>query len=155
VNDRLPFVRTGEGDYRLDLSNEERDVLRSLPTQLRQLLADDDPALIRLFPTAYSEDPEREEEYRRLMKEELLARRLESLTVVEETVDADRLSEEQLNVWMRVINDLRLVLGTILDVSEDEDPEELDADDPRAPMRGLYWYLSMLLQAAIEALDDA
>ena len=152
--DGRPLIRTADGDYQLRLSAEERDVLRSLPAQLRQLLDDDDPALVRLFPTAYSEDPEREDEYRRLMKDELLARRLESLAVVEETVDAERLTEEQLNVWMRVINDLRLVLGTILDVSEDEDPAELDADDPQAPMRGLYWYLSMLLQAAIEALED-
>jgi hypothetical protein len=152
---RQPVTRTRDGDYRLRLSAEERDVLRSLPSQLRQLLDNDDPALMRLFPPAYSEDPEHEVEYRRLMKDELLNRRLESLALVEETVDAERLTEEQLHVWMRVINDLRLVLGTMLDVQEDDDPEEIDPQAPEAPMLGLYWYLSALLQTIIEALDYA
>ena len=150
-----PVTRTAEGAFRVDLSADERTLLGSLPGQLRQLLDLDDPSVARLFPPAYAEDPDREQEYRRLMKDELLERRLESLALVEATVDAERLTEEELNVWMRVINDLRLVLGTILDVSEDDDPEELAPDDPQASMRGLYWYLSMLLQAAIEALDDA
>jgi hypothetical protein len=153
VLDGRPVVRTGDGDYQLRLSAQERDVLRSLPSQLRQLLQSDDPALLRLFPPAYAEDPDREDEYRRLMKEELLSRRLEALAVFEETVDAKRLNEEQLNVWMRVINDLRLVFGTILDVSEDEDPDSFSDDDPQAAMRSLYWYLAVLLESSIEALQ--
>jgi hypothetical protein len=88
------------------------------------------------------------------MKDELLSRRLEALALLEETAMAERLNEEQLNVWMRVINDVRLVVGTMLDVQEDDDRGAIDPDDPQAPMLGLYWYLSMLLESIIEALES-
>ncbi|HWW53756.1 MAG TPA: DUF2017 family protein, partial [Acidimicrobiales bacterium] len=100
------MTRTAEGDFLIDLSVDERKMLRSLPGQLRDLLDTDDPAVARLFPPAYSEDPEREDEYRRLMKDELLSRRLEALALLEDTAMADRLTEEQVLVWMRVINDV-------------------------------------------------
>jgi hypothetical protein len=149
-----PVKRTADGVFLIDLSDEERTMLRSLPGQLRDLLDTDDPAIVRLFPPAYSDDPEREDEYRRLMKDELLSRRLEALALLEETAGADRLTEEQLLVWMRVINDLRLVVGTMLDVKEDDDLDTIDPDDPQAPMRGLYWYLSALQHSIIEALES-
>jgi hypothetical protein len=154
VVDYGPVKRTADGVFLIDLSDEERTMLRSLPGQLRDLLDTNDPAIARLFPPAYSDDPEREDEYRRLMKDELLSRRLEALALLEETAGADRLTEEQLLVWMRVINDLRLVVGTMLDVKEDDDPDTIDPDDPQAPMRVLYWYLSALLQSIIEALES-
>ena len=128
-------------------------MLKSLPAQLRELLDTDDPAVTRLFPPAYSEDPEREDEYRRLMKDELLSRRLEALALLEDTAMADRLTEEQVLVWMRVINDVRLVVGTMLDVKEDDDRDLLNRNDPQAPMFGLYWYLSALLESIIEAVE--
>ena len=148
-----PISRSGDGTFQVRLSNEERALLRSLPGQLRELLDTDDPAISRLFPPAYSEDPDRESEYQRLMKDELLGRRLEALALLEETLDARVLAEEQLLVWMRVINDFRLVLGTMLDVGEDDDPTDIDTDDPQAPVRAAYWYLGGLLQAILEALD--
>ena len=148
-----PVTRTSEGAFRVDLSADERTLLGSLPGQLRQLLDLDDPSVARLFPPAYAEDPDREQEYRRLMKDELLSRRLEALATLEETLDVPMLSEEQILIWMRVINDFRLVLGTMLDVNEDDDPGEIDAADPQASMRAVYWYLGGLLQAILEALD--
>ena len=44
--------RTRKGTFALNIPREERDALRSLPGQLRDLLATDDPALERLFPPA-------------------------------------------------------------------------------------------------------
>ena len=55
---------------------------------------------------------------------------------------------------MKVINDLRLVLGTTLDVHEDDDPaQQLDDEDPQAPLRAMYWFLSYLLESTIDALS--
>src|SRR5205823_1081916 len=48
-------VRTRKGDFELRLPAGERDILRSLPGQLRELLTTDDPALERLFPPAYKD----------------------------------------------------------------------------------------------------
>jgi len=153
---RGPITRNRDGSYRIKLGADERELLRTLPAQLREMLTTDDPSLHRLFPPAYLENVERDDEYQRLMREELISRRVESLTLVEETAGADRLTEEQLTAWMKVINDLRLVLGTRLDVREDDDPTEpLDPDDPMTAVRGLYWFLSYLLEAAVDALSGA
>ena len=142
------------GALKLRLRAEERDLLRRLPGQLRELLSDapDDPALERLFPPAYASDPEHEEEYRRLMGDELRSRHLAALAVLEETVDADRLTAEQAAGWLAALNDLRLVLGTRLDVSEEMLGDDVDPEDPDAPALALYGYLSWLQDQVVEAL---
>jgi hypothetical protein len=113
--------RTRRGDFfELRLPDEERTVIRSLVGQMNELLAEDaDPGLRRLYPTAYAEDAELDQEYHRLVHDDLLARRLAAFEVVEQTLAADRVDEEQLVAWMSAVNDIRLVIGTKLDVSED------------------------------------
>ena len=51
-------------------------------------------------------------------------------------------------------NDLRLVLGTRLDVSEDDDPW-VDPDDPDAGALIAYGYLGELLEASVRALTGS
>ena len=147
--------RTRRGDFEVRLPDEERALLRDLVPQLRALLDNDlsEPSLRRLFPTAYPEDPERDQEYRQLVGDELLERRRAALDTLLATVDATKLSEEELTAWMGSVNDLRLVLGTRLDVSEDMDPA-LDLDDPDAPLLALYGYLGFLLESIVEALAE-
>ena len=152
VLDRRRVKRTRAGSFQLRLPPEERDLLRTLPGQLRELLETDDPSLRRLFPPAYVDEPELEEEYRRLMADDLVRRRQAALDIVEETIDAEQVDEEQLTAWMGAINDLRLVLGTRLDVSEDMDIEALEDDDPLTPAFALYGYLGWLQEQIVAAL---
>jgi hypothetical protein len=149
--------RTRKGEFRLRLPAAERDALRAMPDQLRTLLVQSpgDPTLHRLFPTAYQDDPELEEEYRGLMRDDLLEQHLSSLRVMEETVDADRLTEEQAVAWLSALNDLRLVLGTRLDVTEDTYGEEIEERDPRFPSLAMYSYLGYLEEQLVEALSSA
>jgi hypothetical protein len=145
--------RTRRGDFELRLPAEERAVLEALVPQLRQLLDGDlaDPSLRRLFPTAYAEDPERDREYHALVRDELADRRRATVDTLLATLDEPRLTEEQLTAWMGAVNDLRLVLGTRLDVSEETELPD-DPDDPDAPMLALYGYLGFLLEDIVEAL---
>ena len=143
--------RDGSGGYRLRLPAEERDVLRGLPAQLRELLQTSDPSLKRLFPPAY-DDTEADDEYGELVRGDLLEGKLAALEVVEQTVDADRLTEEQLEAWLGALESLRLVLGTKLDVSEATYEQEVDPHDASAPVLALYGYLSWLQEQAVEAL---
>jgi hypothetical protein len=53
---------------------------------------------------------------------------------------------------MTALNQLRLVLGTRLDVSE-EDPPFPDPDDPTAALHEVYHYLGVLLEAVLDALE--
>jgi hypothetical protein len=147
--------RSRDGSYAVSLETWERDLLRTLPAQLRDLLETDDPALERLYPPAYVDDDERNDEYQRLMRGDLEARRRSSIDVMEATIDATRLEEEQLVAWMGAVNDLRLVLGTRLDVTEDPLEEQVDEDDPRAPAFALYGYLGYLQETVVQALSSA
>jgi uncharacterized protein DUF2017 len=150
--ERSGVHRTRRGDFRVRLSAAERDLLRSLPGQLRELLETDDPSLERLFPPAYPDDPQREDEFRGLVRGELLAGKRDALRVVEETADADRLTEEQITAWLGALNDLRLVLGTRLDVTEELSERGLPDDDPRAASFAVYGYLGWLEEQVVVAL---
>jgi hypothetical protein len=147
--------RTRSGVFELRLSPEERDVLRGLPAQMRDALelGNNDPAVARLNPSACLDDAEVDAEYQQMMAGDLNTGRLQALDAFEATVDATRLDEDEALAWMRAINDVRLLLGTRLDVSEDPGKRHVDADDPRAPGFALYDYLSLLTQELVEALD--
>ena len=110
----------------------------------------EDPAARRLFPPAYEADQEAEDDYRRIMREELMAGRREALRILEDTVDRERLSEGELDAWVGALNDVRLVLGTRLGVTEELYEAELDARDPRARETALYLYLTWLQEQLVE-----
>jgi hypothetical protein len=153
LRDDRRIERTRQGEIRLRLPRAERDLLRHLRAELGQLLdsAPDDPSLRRLFPPAYDDEAD-EAEYRRLMHDDLTAGRRRALEVVEETANRDRLSAEEAEAWLTALNDLRLVLGTRLDVREDTLLDALDPHDPRAPDLSVYAYLSWLQEQLVEAL---
>jgi hypothetical protein len=72
---------------------------------------------------------------------------------MERTIDALRVSEEEILAWLSALNDLRLVLGTKLGATEDTDPEDIAEDDPLAPSYALYHYLGWLEEQVVEALN--
>jgi hypothetical protein len=151
---RRRVSRTRRGTYAIRLPGPERELLADLVEQLRELLVvtTDDPSVRRLFPAAYHEDPERDREYQQLVRDELLERRLSALAVVEATAFADELDEDQLTGWLTALNDLRLVLGTRLDVTEDQ--ADIPEDHPDAPAMAVYGYLSVLLGDVVDALAE-
>ena len=121
-------------------------MIGALVSQLREVLNDpDDPGTRRLFPSAYPDDPERDLEYSLLAHSELTDRRLAAIEVVEQTLDATNISDEQHAAWIQSVNAVRLILGTRLDVDEEEELE-IDSDDPDAPLRQYYAYLGWVLE---------
>jgi hypothetical protein len=149
---RRPAIRwdRSAGAFRLNLGPELQQILTQLMTQLQELLEDPGaPVLHRLFPPAYSDpsDVALQDEYRRLMMEELVDRRRAECQVLLDTVERPTLSEEELMAWVRTINSLRLALGTYLDVSEDDVP-----GPPQSAEESAYQWLSLLLEEAVDAL---
>ena len=151
---RSQVERMPSGEYFLRLTPEERDLLRALPGQLRELLGSDDPSLRRLSPPAYPDDARQEAEYRELVGEDLDAQRRRALDVMESTIDADRLDEEQITAWLAALNDLRLVLGTRLDVSEEIYERGIPKRDPREQALAVYFYLGWLEEQVVAALSS-
>jgi hypothetical protein len=148
-----PIERTRTGEYRVRLNDDERDLLRSLAGELEELLgADpDDPSLKRLRPPAYEDDDEGEREFRALMGSELDEGRFESLRTLVDTAGRERLDAGELDRWLAALNDLRLVLGTRLDVPEDVFGAGFDPGAPNAYELAVYAFLTWLQEAAVEA----
>jgi hypothetical protein len=151
-----PIERAADGDFRVHLGPEERDLLRRLTAELEELLAvePEDPSLRRLRPRAY-EDEQVEREYRSLMGSELESLRLENLRALAETAGRDRLEAGELDRWLAALNDLRLVLGTRLDVGEDEFADGFDPNAPHAYELAVYAFLTWLQESAVEASASA
>ncbi len=148
---RARVKRTGPNRFRLLLPVEEQTVLDDLFGQLHELLTAD-PATAgervrRVFPTAYPDDPELDAEYQRYMREELVASHLAAIGRVRASLGTTEVDDAGLHGWVQSINAVRLVLGTMLDVGEDEDPSLYDD-----PTYALYGYLSGLLDEMIQAL---
>ena len=142
--------RTPDGGVRLRFSPEERALLARLSSDLRAQLEDsfDDPSFRRLFPPAY-EEAEHEKGYRDVAGDELLDGRRHALELLAATAENDHLTAEEADAWLRALNDLRLVLGTRLDVQED-----VLVDRPQTPELALYGYLSWVQEQLVAALSD-
>jgi hypothetical protein len=140
----------------LGLAREIQAIVGDMAKQVLGLLdGGEGESLRRLFPPAYNPQAqadyaEYEAEYRRLMAGDLMARHREDVEVLLATIDRPSLSDDEAEAWLRALNQFRLVLGTILDVQEDE--ALIEADDPRAPGFAVYELLNVLQGALLEEL---
>jgi hypothetical protein len=139
----------------LRLDVHERLLLSDLLDELERLLDDpDDPELRRLFPPAYSDRID-DEQYRSLVHDQLVSGRSKALATVRETLAGETLDLEQADQWLRALNDMRLVLGTRWDVTEQLDYGKLDLNEPRGRELAIYGYLSWLQEQLVEALQSS
>jgi hypothetical protein len=84
-----------------------------------------------------------------------MVRALDSLTVEGEGGAVLKLDAEESERWLRALNDLRLAIGTRLEVKDDDDSAELyqlPDDDPRKPMVMAYLWLGGLQESLVETL---
>ncbi|MPY61435.1 DUF2017 domain-containing protein [Streptomyces spongiae] len=137
-----------------------------------------DPVLQRLFPDAYggpggeAASPEEAEEqrqysseFRRFTENDLRAgKRDNALTVIRSldrlTTAGDggavlELTPEDSRQWLSCLNDLRLAIGSRLDVTDEEDTDilyGLPDEDPRKPMVMAYLWLGGLQETLVQTL---
>jgi hypothetical protein len=153
-----PIERVRDG-FAFNIGDDEKQLVTRLLNELGQLLMGEsgDPRLVRIFPPAYhlEDDADADVEYQRLMREDLVASRLSGITTVNAALETpDPVGEEAMIAFVQAINGLRLVLGTMLDVVEDHDPDDIDDDDPLVGEHHLYNFLSWLLDWAVRALGE-
>jgi hypothetical protein len=133
-----------------------------------------DPALARLFPEAYAgpgADIEDEEllaassEFRRFTENDLRSRKRDDALAVVRTLDSLasageggvvlKLTADDCLHWLGALNDLRLTIGTRLEVSDEDENGELyrlPDSDPRKPMVMAYLWLGALQETLVETL---
>lgn len=131
-----------------------------------------DPALRRLFPDAYGDESEElrasAADFRRYTENDLRARKREDALVVVRALDGLpsasvgeegevvlKLTQDESRAWLGALNDLRLTIGTRLEVADDEESERLyrlPDSDPRKPMVMAYLWLGALQESLVETL---
>jgi hypothetical protein len=154
------FQRRGS-DVVARLDPAESGIVGLLLDQLEQLLlagedeVADDPVLARLFPEGHRSDPEAAAEYRELTESALRSGKTDDLATVRATLPADggevRLDPDQAGAWLRTTNDLRLALGTRLDITEDTEPPD-DLADEEDQQLAVYYWLTALQGSLVDAL---
>ncbi|MER6127678.1 DUF2017 domain-containing protein [Streptomyces sp. NPDC001795] len=137
-----------------------------------------DPVLRRLFPDAYGgpggepvSPQEAEEwrthsaEFRRFTENDLRAgkrenalrviRSLDSLTSASAEGGVLKLSQGEAKQWLGALNDLRLAIGSRLEVADEDDTDhlyQLPDEDPRKPMVMAYLWLGGLQETLVTTL---
>ncbi|MBG0854903.1 DUF2017 domain-containing protein [Streptomyces spinoverrucosus] len=133
-----------------------------------------DPVLRRLFPDAYSDPEEPVEddeqrahsaEFRRYTENDLRAGKRENALAVIRSLDelaaagdggaVLKLTPEQSQQWLGALNDLRLAIGSRLEIVDEDDTDllyRLPDEDPRKPMVMAYLWLGGLQETLISTL---
>jgi hypothetical protein len=117
----------------------------------------DDPALQRLLPDAYA-DADGAAEFRRLTDADLRAEKVANLRRILDGATATggvvRIEAGEVDSWLAGINDIRLVLGERLEITEEsEHLSDLDDGDPRLPPLAVYFWLTEIQDSILELLD--
>ncbi|MFH9734557.1 DUF2017 domain-containing protein [Streptomyces sp. NPDC017260] len=141
-----------------------------------------DPVLRRLFPDAYGDPegtPRAEEaeeqrahsaEFRRYTENDLRAGKRENALAVIRTLDTLssatggqgedgaavlKLSVRESRQWLNALNDLRLAIGSRLEIADEDDTDllyRLPDEDPRKPMVMAYLWLGGLQESLVATL---
>ena len=148
---------------------EHADPLEAMLTFDGPTTAPDDPVLARLFPTAYADDEEAAAEFRRFTEGTLRDGKAGGAATVIDTLEEaglpPQLDEQKLVidveldeptalVWLKSFTDLRLALGTRLDVEQDDEAfwQALPDEDPRSQAHDIYEWIGALQETLVDAL---
>jgi hypothetical protein len=119
-----------------------------------------DPVLARLFPDGYRDDAEAAGEFRRYTEIGLRQAKQDNARTVLASLEHAHgggkvhLDDAAAQAWLTSLNDLRLAIGTRLEVTEDwtDQYEALAEDDPRRYAYAVYDHLSYLQEGLVQAL---
>jgi hypothetical protein len=117
-----------------------------------------DPVVARLLPDAYRDDPEKAGEFRKYTESSLREAKKYFAQTLLETLPPQggkvRLTGDQARDWLRALNDMRLMFGVRLEVTEDFEGQlaALDPKDPRAAAFEVYGWLGAVQESLVRAL---
>jgi hypothetical protein len=119
----------------------------------------DDPALLRLLPDAYTDDPDASAEFRRFTERDLRETKAAHARAVLAALEGEdvamvRIGSPDVAAWLGFLNDARLTLGARLDITEENHDElaELPDDDPRSGLFQVYDWLTFVQDSIVQRL---
>ena len=119
----------------------------------------EDPVLARLLPDAYADDPRAAAEFRKYTESSLReAKKYFGQTLLDTLPPRGgrvRLTGDQARDWLRTLNDVRLMFGVRLEVTEDfeEQLAALAPGDPKIAAFEVYGWLGAVQESLVRALD--
>jgi hypothetical protein len=136
----------------LEFTTAEVELLRTLLTQYDEILQSrgDDPALERLFPVAYRDDPDAAAEFARYTRSGLVEHKSSAAGAIAAAIaegGSVQLDPPAAERWLPVLTDLRLVIAQRLGIVRDED------EVPRDPLGEVYHWLAELQTYLIDAIE--
>ena len=117
-----------------------------------------DPVLARLLPDGYSGDPEAAGEFRKYTESSLREAKKYFAQTLLETLPPKggrvKLTADQARDWLRALNDVRLMFGVRLEVTEDFEDQltSLDPKDPRVAAFQVYGWLGGVQESLVRAI---
>lgn len=153
--------RKAPGGATLILDEVESAVLRQLTAEMRAMLVTehrrDDPVLERLFPAVY-ERADDQAAYQDLVGDDLTKHKLEALDTVSTALGENgaevTLTGDDVGTWLACLTDLRLAIGTRLDVDEDLMTTEVDPSDPDAQALTVLHWLGWLQEGLLRSVSS-
>jgi hypothetical protein len=151
----------GEG-VQVELELDEARLLRGLIDEMRTLLEadipDTDAVKQRLFPAAY-EDEAQANEFRELIQDDLHRTKLETLRAVSDRLGktgplVSAIPPDEVAQWLTLMTDLRLAIGTRLDVDETKMETDLDPEHPDAPAMSVLHWLGWMQESLLRATTE-
>lgn len=118
-----------------------------------------DPAMQRLFPNPYPQDPRAAHEYRRFTENDHRRGKIADAGVLRRCLaDAPpvKITDADVAPWLKTLNALRLVLATRLGIDDEDAMADLHAmrdDDPRTMMGAIMDWLAYLQGIIIELTE--
>jgi hypothetical protein len=156
----MPSVSRLASGVHVVFEEYETDLLRALMDEMRTLLSADIPrsdrVIQRLFPQAY-ESADDERAYREMTGDDLTSAKLEALATVAKALGdagpaAIDIPDDELGVWLSLLTDLRLALGTRLEVTEERMDAEIDPADADAPAWSVLHWLGYVQETILQEL---
>jgi hypothetical protein len=156
------FITDHNGGARLLLDDAETDIIRGLVDELRTLIAGGridrgDPVYDRLFPSAYEEAKD-EAAYRELIGDDLVTHKVEALDAISGALGPGAndipLEGESLDTWLSCLTDMRLAIGTRIDIDEERMAAEIDPKHPDARALAVLHWLGWIQEGVLQACAD-
>jgi len=117
-----------------------------------------DPVLARLLPDAYRDDTEAASEFRKYTESSLREAKKYFGQTLLDTLPPEggrvKLTADQARDWLRALNDVRLMFGVRLEVTEDYEEQltSLEPQDPRMAAFEVYCWLSAVQESLVRAI---
>lgn len=153
------MFRRRRGEITVSVAEEEANLLRRFIDEYLELLGagdETDPVMKRLFPDASLDDNKVRADYRELARDPLERQKISGAETARRSLGDTggweaTLTEEERDAWMVLLTDLRLVIGTRLDVTEEVMSTEPDPADPEQWPLAVIHYLGWLQQTLVDA----